>query len=303
MIHWTGIGDEAGTPLDAQIKATLALGWQHLELRNAEVPGYPAGNVHDLPEPAFDLLVETLAAAGITASGLGSTIGNWASHITDPFEQTLERVERAIPRLQRLGARHIRVMSYAIRKQEDGSDHPDQMAQERFRRLREIKQRFDDAGLIMVHENCMNYGGMSISRALETLENVPGLQWVFDTCNPLFNEDRDNPGHQQDPWAFYQAVKPSIAHIHIKDGIYLPEKKDCQYTLPGQGHGQVHRILTDLLSTGYQGYVSIEPHTAVVFHSSSEPSTLDPAAKAREQYDSYVAYGRELMQLMASSPA
>ena len=90
MIHWTGIGDEAGTPLNAQIKATLALGWQHLELRNAEVPGYPAGNVHDLPEPAFDLLVETLAAAGITASGLGSTIGNWASHITDPFEQTLE---------------------------------------------------------------------------------------------------------------------------------------------------------------------------------------------------------------------
>ncbi len=299
MFTWTGIGDEAGPPLVAQIKATQALGWHHIELRNAVVPGFPAGNVHDIPDAAFAQLLETLAAAGIKASGLGSTIGNWASSITDPFEMTLERVERAIPRMQKLEARHIRVMSYAVRKDGQGRDLPDQLAGERFRRLRIIKQRFDDAGLIMVHENCMNYGGMSISRALETLENVPGLQWVFDTCNPLFNEDRDHPGQMQDPWDFYQAVKHCIAHIHIKDGVYNIEKKDCDYTLPGEGHGQVKRILTDLTGSGYSGFVSIEPHTAVVFHSSGAPASMDPEAKAREQFDSYVAYGRKLMALMA----
>ncbi len=300
MIQFCGIGDEAGNPLSVQIRATKTLGWRHIEMRNVEVPGFASGNVHDIPEPAFEQLAGELKDAGVEVCGFGSTIGNWASRITDDFALTMERVERAIPRLQRLGAKLVRVMSYAVLKDAEGNDVPDQMAGERFRRLREIKARFDDAGLITVHENCMNYGGMSISHALETLENVPGLRWVFDTCNPVFNPDRDNPPHLQDPWAFYQAVKPAISHIHIKDGRYNPEKKDCDYTLPGDGDGQVVRILTDLIGGGYDGFVSIEPHTAVVFHSAGEGAGLDPEAKAREQYDSFVLYGGRMKALVDS---
>lgn len=300
-IQFTGIGDEAGNPLAAQIRATKALGWRHIEMRNVEMPGCANGNVHDIPEAAFEALVETLAAEGVSISGFASTIGNWASQVTDDFGITLERIERAIPRMQRLGTKMVRVMSYAVLKDAAGHDLPDQQAQERFRRLREIKARFDDAGITTIHENCMNYGGMSISRALETLENVPGLRWVFDTCNPVFNMDRDNPPHMQDPWAFYQAVKPAISHIHIKDGIYNPAKKDADYTLPGKGSGQVQRILTDLLGSGYDGYVSIEPHTAVVFHGAAAGDGMDPAAKAQQQFDSYVEYGRALMALMGQS--
>ena len=302
MIQFTGISDEAGNALATQIQATRDLGWKHMEMRNVEVPGYANGNLHDIPEPAFEKLTADLAAADLSIAAFGSSIANWASQITDPFEVTLERVERAIPRMRCLGTRFVRVMSYAVLKDESGADLPDQMDAERFRRLREIKSRFDDAGLIMVHENCMNYGGMSISHALRTLDAVPGLRWVFDTCNPLFNEDRDNPGHQQDPWAFYQAVKPAISHIHIKDGIYDPIKKDCHYTLPGEGHGDVARIIGDAIASGYDGFLSIEPHTSVVFHSTGAPSTGDPEARAAEQYQSYLDYGRALEKLVASLP-
>ena len=298
MIQYAGIGDEAGNPLAAQIKATQALGWRHLEMRNVEVPGFASGNIHDIPDAAFDLVVESLAAENLSVCGFGSTIGNWASQITDDFALTLERVARAIPRMQRLGAKLVRVMSYAIRKDADGRDLPDQMAPERFRRLREIKARFDDAGITAVHENCMNYGGMSISRALETLDAVPGLRWVFDTCNPVFNMDRDHPPHMQDPWAFYQAVQHAISHIHIKDGIYNPAKNDADYTLPGEGDGAVARILRDLLARGYAGFISIEPHTAVVFHSAGQDDGMDPAAKAQQQFQSYVAYGRRMEELV-----
>ena len=302
MIQFTGISDEAGNALATQIQATRDLGWKHMELRNVEVPGYANGNLHDIPEPAFEQLTADLAAADLAIAAFGSSIANWASQITDPFEVTLERVERAIPRMRCLGTRFVRVMSYAVLKDESGADLPDQMDAERFRRLREIKSRFDDAGLTMVHENCMNYGGMSTSHALRTLDAVPGLRWVFDTCNPLFNEDRDNPGHQQDPWAFYQAVKPAISHIHIKDGIYDPIKKDCHYTLPGEGHGDVARIIGDAIASGYEGFLSIEPHTSVVFHSTGAPSTGDPEARASEQYQSYLDYGRALEKLVASLP-
>lgn len=299
MIQYTGITDEAGNSLATQIRATLDLGWKHLEIRNIEVPGFANGNIHDIPEPAFEQAAAALAGAGLSVIAFGSSIANWASTITDPFDITLDRVARAIPRMQRLGTRFVRVMSYAVLKDAEGRDLPDQMEGERFRRLREIKARFDDAGLVMVHENCMNYGGMSISHALKTLDAVPGLRWVFDTCNPLFNEDRDNPGHQQDPWAFYQAVKPAISHIHIKDGIYDPIKKDCLYTLPGQGHGQVARIIADAAASGYNGFFSIEPHTSVVFHSAGAPAAAgDDEARAREQYQSYVDYGRALEKLV-----
>ena len=93
-------------------------------------------------------------------------------------------------------------------------------------------------------------------------------------------------------------------------GVFSPgnsakkkSKNDCDYTLPGDGEGQVERILTDLLGSGYNGFISIEPHTAVVFHSAGEASHLDPAAKAREQYDSYVAYGRRMMEVLRRIPA
>ena len=303
MIQYTGITDEAGNALATQIRASQELGWQHLEMRNVEVPGFPNGNVHDVPEAAFEQIVARTADAGLTVVVFGSSIGNWASQITDPFATTLERVERAIPRMQRLRAQFVRVMSYAVLKDPDGKDLPDQMEAERFRRLREIKARFDDAGLTVVHENCMNYGGMSISHALKTLEAVPGLRWVFDTCNPIFNEDRDNPGHQQDPWAFYQAVKPAISHIHIKDGVYEAAKMDCRYTLPGEGDGAVARIIGDAIASGYTGFLSIEPHTSVVFHSAGAAAPGDPEARAAEQYRSYVDYGRALEKLVRNLPA
>jgi sugar phosphate isomerase/epimerase len=298
MMTLTGIADEAGNALATQIKATQALGWQHIEMRNVEVPGFPNGNLHDIPDAAFEIVCAELAAAGLKISGFGSTIGNWASKITDPFELTLERVTRAIPRMQRLDAKIIRVMSYAILKNEDGTDAADQMKEERFRRMRELNARFNDAGITMVHENCMNYGGMSIGHALETLANVPGLRWVFDTGNPVFNEDRAHPGHRQDPWAFYQAVKPAISHIHIKDGVWNAQKNDCDYKYPGEGDGKVRQIVADAKASGYDGFISIEPHVAVVFHSAAT-NDLDPAAKAAEQYDSYVKYGHAMAQLLS----
>ena len=297
----TGIGDEAGNALSVQIAAAQELSWSHLELRNVEVPGFPVGNVHEIAEPAFELLCEMLATAGLGVAGFGSSIGNWASRIADPFEISLQQAARAIPRMTRLGCRIIRVMSYAIEKNADGSDAAEQFAPERFRRLRDLQARFQDAGIIMVHENCMNYGGMSIAHALETLENVPGLRWVFDTGNPVFNEDRSHPGQRQDAWEFYQAVQPAISHLHVKDGVWNPDRNDCDYTLPGAGDAQVARILTDAKRSNYDGFVSIEPHLAVVFHATPpQGNSLDPVAKAAEQYQVFVRYGQALRDLLSS---
>jgi sugar phosphate isomerase/epimerase len=294
----TGIGDEAGNPVEAQIRATKELGWKFIEMRNVQVGSEPVKNIHDLPDSAFEALVSQLAEAEIGVAGFGSVIGNWAHSIEDDFSITEAEITRAIPKMQRLRTKIVRIMSYKPRLNADGTDAADQMAQERFRRVREIKRRFDDAGITCVHENCMNYGGMSISHAQRLLDAVPGLKWVFDTGNPCFNEDRDRAGQRQDPWAFYEAVKPYIAHVHVKDGRWNPRKKDLDYTMPGEGDGQVERILDDLLRSQYSGFVSIEPHVSVVFHNTDQNDQRPPGEKAREQFESYVHYGRQLDEMV-----
>ena len=282
----TGITDEAGALIDTQIKAVKELGWNTIEARSVEVEGFPKANLHDIADEAFDVVEEKLKNAGVGVYCFGSTIANWGKKIDDPFD--LSDVERAIPRMQRLGSQYVRIMSYAVREGED------QLEEERFHRLREMTKRFLDAGITPVHENCMNYGGMSWQHALKLLENVPGLKWVFDTANPVFNDDRSKPEPmpKQDPWEFWTHLKEHTVHIHVKDAIWDNSKNDADYTLPGKGDGAVRRILSDALESGYDAGISIEPHLAVVFH--------DDSVKASDEeiYQSFIGYGKALMELL-----
>src|SRR5204863_9276541 len=99
----TGIGDEAGNSIDAQIAATKELGWKHIEARGVEVPGFPKGNIHDIPDAAFDRVEQQLEENRIAVHCFGSTIMNWAKTVETPWDVTLAEVKRCIPRMRRLG--------------------------------------------------------------------------------------------------------------------------------------------------------------------------------------------------------
>ena len=288
----TGIGDEAGNTIDAQLRAMKELNWNTLEMRGVEVPGFPKANFHEIPDAAFEIAVAKLSAAGVGVYCFGSTIMNWARKVTDPFEPILAEVERCIPRMQRLKARYVRIMSFKPGDEEERT--PDEV----FRRVGEVTRRFLDAGLTPVHENCMNYGGMSSRHALELLEKVPGLKWVFDTANPVFNADRSKakPWPRQDAWEFWTHIRDHVAHIHIKDATWVPAKNDADYNWPGEGQGRVREILKDAFARGYDAGISIEPHMVVVFHDTSgKPASTDGLR------ENYVEYGRRLEKLIAEA--
>lgn len=296
-IELTGIADEAGASLNIQIDAHRQLGWRSIEARVVEIQGVK-GNLHEIPDAAFDQVVAVLQEAGMGVCGFGSLIGNWAKKITDDFSITEAEIGRAIKRMKRLNTRLIRVMSYAVCKGENGVDLEEQFAPERIRRMTEIHRRFADEGLVVVHENCMNWGGMSPGYVHRMADAVPGMKWVFDTGNPVFIDDRDKPGQKQNSWEMYQAIKPHIAHVHVKDGRWDHARNDAVYTYPGEGDGQVERILGDLLASGYEGLISIEPHVAVVFHGAGSADHLGAEEKAHEQLQSYLKYGRMLEAML-----
>jgi sugar phosphate isomerase/epimerase len=285
-MYLTGFADEAANGFDGQIKATKELGWKYIESRNID-----GKNIHDLSDADFDIVYGKLKDAGIEINCFGSAIGNWAKQINQPLVSSLEEAKRAIPRMKRLDTQLIRVMSFALIP---GKEPQEQMVDERFQRMRVLQKIFSDEGLIMVHENCANYGGMGWPYTLELLENVPGLKLVYDTGNPITDDDYSKPipHPKQSSWEFYTHVKKHIAYVHIKDGIWDKEKKKPVFTFPGEGEGDVRKIVTDILASGYDGGFSIEPHMAVLAHDKSVTS------EDEIRYSNYVEYGKRMMKLL-----
>lgn len=285
-----GIGDEAGAALESQLAATRELSWDFIEMRAVEMPGYAKANFHDLPDPAFDAAVSQLEQSGVQVFCFGSAVMNWAKKVGDPFEITLGEVRRCIPRMKRVGAKSVRIMSF--KPADDEFKTPPEV----FRRVRDVTNMFRDEGIQPLHENCMNYGGMSWQHTLELLDKCPGLQLVFDTANPVFNPDRSQPKPwpRQDAWEFWTNVRAHVRHIHVKDAAWDAARNSESYRWPGEGQACVREILADAVRRGYDAGVSIEPHMVAVFHDPAAGATN--AGAAREMY---VEYGTRLERLIA----
>ena len=292
-MYFTGFADEAAHDLATQIAVTRELGWSCIESRKID-----GTMIHDLSDEAFDRVCGQLAGSGVTINCFGSAIANWGKQIDQPFETSLAEAKRAIPRMQRLGTKLVRIMSFAVRKDASGKALDDQMEEERFRRLRELHAMFTGAGLLPVHENCMNYGGMGWTYTKRMLDHVPGMKLVYDTGNPTHSDDFGVPARadgsrpKQSSWEFYRNIREHIAYVHIKDGRIGADGKHI-HTWPGEGDGDVRKVLADLFARGYDGGISIEPHIASVFH---DPAVTGTEAKMRA---SYLEYGRRTMRIVA----
>ncbi len=294
-MYYTGFADEAGDSIEIQIKATQELGWRFIEARNVN-----GVNLTDIPDEQFELVCEKLDQAGIRVNCFGSAIANWSK---DPrsqadFESSLESLRRALPRMQRMGTKMLRGMSFAVPR--DTQPDSPEIEELVFNKVRAFVRLCEEAGVIYLHENCMNYGGMSHDHTLRLIEAVhsPNFRLVFDTGNPVGTDRRIGPPpyRKQSSWEFYRAVREFIDYVHIKDCVFLAETggtfPTLKHTFPGEGSGEVKRILDDLLKTGYDGGLSIEPHLGAVYHDASLTKEADI------RFANYAEYGKRLMQMV-----
>lgn len=286
----SGFADEAADSIEEQIAVTKALGWRYIEARSID-----GVNIHDLDEPAFKKVERALEASCVRVSCFGSTIANWGTYLEEEdFGATLRRVRRAIERMKALDVHLIRIMSYAVITDGNGNPLSDQRLSLRLERLGAICEEFAKHDIVPVHENCFNYGGMSLEHTLELLDALPNLRLVFDTGNPCLTPDFSKPAPRpnQEVWPLWQALKGSVVHLHIKDGWRDSITGEEHYVFPGQGPCRVEEILRDCAASGYGGYLSIEPHMAAVFHNASVKSSLE----ARRE--NYLEYGRRLEAML-----
>ena len=208
----------------------------------------------------------------------------------EPPDASYEELRKAIPRMRKLGIKMARVMSFPIKD----TTRFEEFADEAVKRMKTIAKIAEDGGILALVENCSGWATGSPEHMVRMMEAVdsPAMKVVFDTGNPVFDPDVRTPlpHKMQDSWEFYQAVKPWIEYVHIKDGVMKDDKP--LFTFAGEGDGHVREIVTDLLKNGYDGGISIEPHMAVVFHDDSVKSEDDV------RYDNYVEYGRRFMKMV-----
>ena len=292
----TGFADEAGAALDIQIRATKELGWKFIETRKIGDK-----NLASLTDAEFDEFCAKLDEAGIQINCYGSAVANWArdARKEEDFQKSIDEVKAALPRMQKLGTKLLRGMSFAMINGPEADDP--ELEKVIFRKVRYLVELCADSGVVYGHENCMNYGGYSYLHTLKLLENVnhDNMKLIYDTGNPVFNYRRIGtaPYPLQSSWEFYKNVREHIIYVHIKDGLALPRedgvRPEPKYTYAGDGAGDVRAIVKDLLATGYDGGFSMEPHLGAVFH---EGNAKDCEAEVR--YNNYVSYGRKFEKLL-----
>ncbi|MEW6355444.1 MAG: sugar phosphate isomerase/epimerase [Planctomycetota bacterium] len=271
----SGIADEAGKPIDVQIKAHQEIGLKHIEIRNVD-----SVNLTDVPDEKFDEIFEKVNAAGLTVSCFASQLCNWARPVTNDFKVDVQELKRAIPRMHRFNCKFIRCMSYPNDKKEPLPEK--EWKKEVFRRMKKLTKIAEDGDVVLVHENCDGYGGKGPAQTLELLDAVgsDNLKLVFDTGNTVF--------HGQDSYDFYSKVQDHVVYIHIKDG--KPQDGKTVTTYPGEGVGAVREICKAQLAKDPDAGFSIEPHLAAAVH-------LGKEANDEQAYKIYVEYGRRMVAL------
>jgi sugar phosphate isomerase/epimerase len=260
MLKLAGFADEIAPELDQQIAVFKKLGITHFELR-----GVGGKNVLDFDAPLRTEIKSKLADAGLAVACIGSPIGK--VKIDLPFEPHFERFKIAVDSARFFGAKLIRVFSYYPFDGGDINKHRDEV-------LRRFIAKVDylaGSDLVLVHENerhIFGEGGKNCLDLMQTI-NSPMLRTAFDFANFV--------QAAEDPLKNWPLLKPYTVHIHIKDAL-----KDGSVVPAGEGAGQLAAILKDAYTSGYRGFLSLEPHLAAhgQFSGFSGPDLFEKAATA-----------------------
>lgn len=274
---YSGIADEAGKDVETQVRAHRELGWTALDVRTVDGRQFT-----DVSDADFDRILGVIEGGGLRISSFASGIANWATKISEPFDTAAATLRRTIPRMKRAGTAFLRTMSWP----NDGRPEAD-WRDESVRRMRLLGKMAEDAGIVIVVENCDGWASTSADAYADYFARVgsPAVKAAFDTGNPCSHG-------QTNTWEWFLKAKPHIAQIHIKAHTPPSAGGKGEHTWPDAGASCVEEVIADLLKDGYSGFVSIEPHLKAVIHEGRQMTDAEAA------YATYVEYGRRLMALV-----
>lgn len=235
----SGFADEIDPALTKQMEVIKKLGMSHIEMRGVNGKGLVEYSVAEARE-----IKKQLDDNGIRLSSLGSPIGK--IKITDDFEPHFELYKHTVELAHLMETPYIRMFSFFMPEGQDPARYRNQVMEQLGRFADYAKQN----GVCLLHENEKDIYGDIAPRCLEIMQLYYGDQFqaVFDFANFV--------QCKQDTLEAYELLKPYIRYVHIKDAVWATG----DVVPAGMGDGHVAEILKKLKDSGYQGYLSLEPH-------------------------------------------
>jgi 3-dehydroshikimate dehydratase len=263
MIRVSAFADEISPDLDEQIAVLQSEHIHYLDLRAAWNT-----NVLDLSNAQVDEIRRKLDAQRMAVSAIASPIGKVP--VDSPFDEHLQRFERAITLAQSFSTPFIRIFSFYPPASAKGD--PADWRDEVLSRLREMTARAGAAGITLLHENEKDIYGDSIARCVDLLMSIDDIHFraILDPANFI------QCGQIPYPDA-YEALRPWLRYMHVKDA-----RADGSVVAAGEGAARWPELLQRLRHDGYDGFFSLEPHLAAggQFSGFSGPDLFRQASQA-----------------------
>ncbi|MBB2507853.1 hypothetical protein G5S33_01245 [Staphylococcus cohnii subsp. cohnii] len=244
-IEISGFSDEIVSDFQTQLKTVNELGMRYISLR-----GINDKNIGDYSvEMIKKDVVPRLKQWDIGVSSIGSPIGKIYINDENAFKKQLTMLKALCEISQLLNCQYIRIFSFYIPKEDNFDAYKDIVIS----KLKEFAKIAEQYNIILLHENEKDIFGDIAGRCKLILDEVnsPNFKAIFDFAN--FVQCGENT---QD---CYDLLSDDIAYIHIKDAVY----KDNFNVLCGTGDGQIESILVQFFESGYQGFLTLEPHLVV----------------------------------------
>jgi len=238
----SGFADEISPDLDEQLAVLAAESISHLELRSVW-----STNVADLDDAQVVGFRRQLEESGVQVSAIGSPIGK--IDIDAPFEPELERLRRVAEIADQLGTTLVRVFSFFIPQAADPQLYRAQVMD----RMSAFAELAAERGVVLAHENEKRIYGDRPERCADIIASVasPALRATFDAAN--FVQCGVRPHSDA-----YDLIRTYLVYVQVKDAFMATG----EVVPAGQGDGQVRDTLAALRDSGFQGYLSLEPHLA-----------------------------------------
>ena len=236
----SGFSDEISESIDEQFRVLNKLKIDYFEPR-----GINGKNIAFLSETEVLQLKNKMKLYGIKVSSIGSPIGK--VKLEDSFEEHFELFKHVVWIAKELETGYTRIFSFYHEK---GREWTREDRTEILDRMRKMIDYASQHKVILLHENEKDIYGDTVERCLDLMRELSGsnFQAVFDPANFV--------QCKQDTLCAYESLKEYIAYMHIKDAKF----EDGSVVPSGEGNGNIEIILRKLMESGYQGFLSLEPH-------------------------------------------
>ena len=263
----SGFADEIDPYLNKQMDVLDPLGIRYIEIRGAD-----AKNISVVTEAEAHEMHERLSARGYKISAIGSPIGKMKPD--GDFDEHLALFKNCLNLAKIFEAPYIRMFSFYPAAGEDLTKFRDVV----LKRWEIFLKLAEGTGVLLQDHQI-------VLIVAETL----GIGLIFDPANFI------QSGATTYPDAFHM-LKKHIRYMHIKDAL----TENGSVRPAGYGDAQLGKILSELNETGFEGFLSLEPHLGH-FHGFAE---LEPASKTNMMEEggpkSYTIAAESLIKLMRS---